>query len=194
MPIQGTTKIFEIMRSLTPAEKAALYYQIFENVQDWKIIYRIAIGEKHAKSLKDSTIQANTSKWKESDRIKDAVDEIKRYFYFKRQELEKEIKDNISTGETEPTNRTTKNEVVEKTNFLDRDEFLQFLNSRANAIQDDKLRNDILKMLSDNLRYKDTERDENNEIQRFYTPVTCENCQIYNKCKGCKLSQCPEML
>ena len=49
-------------------------------------------------------------------------------------------------------------------------------------------------MLSDNLRYKDTERDENNEIQRFYTPITCENCPIYNKCKSCELSKCLEML
>ena len=36
--------------------------------------------------------------------------------------------------------------------------------------------------------------DENNEIQRFYTPITCEKCTIYNKCKDCKLSKCPEML
>ena len=109
----------------------------------------------------------------------------------KKIELENEI---VAGLETETTNTIKENDDTEKTNFLDRDEFLQFLNSRANAIKDDKLRNDILKMLSDNLRYKDTERDENNEIQRFYTPVTCENCTIYNKCKDCKLSKCPEML
>ena len=96
--------------------------------------------------------------------------------------------------ETE-TRKTEEGEPInEKTNFLDRDEFLQFLNDRANQIQDDKTRNDILKMLSDNLRYKDTERDENNEIQRFYTPVTCENCEIYKRCKGCTVSECPKVL
>ena len=88
----------------------------------------------------------------------------------------------------------SKEKYTEKTNFLDRDEFLKFLNDRANQITDDKLRNDILKMLSDNLRYKDTERDENNEIQRFYTPITCENCEIYKRCKGCNVSGCPNML
>lgn len=184
-------KIFEIMRSLTPAEKAALYYQVLENVQDWKIIYRIAIGEKHANTLKQSTIQANTSKWKESDRIRDAVDEIKRYFYFKRQELEKEIIDNISSGETEATKEGRKNDFV---NLLDRDTFLEEINKGANSAKDEKDKREYLKMISDNLRYKDTERDENNEIQRFYTPITCENCEIYKRCKGCKLSNCPEML
>lgn len=178
------------MKSLTPSEKAALYFQVLESVQDWKIIYRIAIGEKHAKSLKDSTIQANTSKWKESDRIRNALDEIKRYFYFKRQDLEKEIKESISNGETETENGTKKEENAGKTNFLDRDEFLKFLNDRANKITDDKLRNDILKMLSDNLRYKDSDNNELQEIQRFYTPMNCENCEIYNKCKSCTLSEC----
>lgn len=178
------------MKSLSPSEKAALYFQVLESVQDWKIIYRIAIGEKHAKSLKDSTIQANTSKWKESDRIQNALDEIKRYFYFKRQDLEKEIKESISNGEAEPTNRTTETENNKNTNFLDRDEFLQFLNDRANKITDDKLRNDILKMLSDNLRYKDSDNDQNNEIHRFYTPVTCEICPIYSKCKDCDGCKC----
>lgn len=181
------------MKSLTPSEKAALYFQLLENEKDWKIIYRIAIGDKHAKSLKDSTMKANASKWKESDRIKNAYEEIKRYFYFKRQDIEKEIKENISTGETEATNGSPKTEVSEMTNFLDRDEFLKFLNERANKITDDKLRNDILKMLSDNLRYKDSDNNEVQEIQRFYTPKTCENCEIYNKCKSCNLSECPKV-
>ena len=96
--------------------------------------------------------------------------------------------------ETETTKSQTESARNESVNFLDRDEFLKFLNDRANEISDDKLRNDILKMLSDNLRYKDSETAENSEIQRFYTPKLCENCQIYNKCKDCKIENCPKML
>ena len=55
----------------------------------------------------------------------------------------------------------------------------KFSEEYANEIKDDKLRNDILKMLSDNLRYKDGENDENNEIQRFYTPLLCKDCKLY---------------
>lgn len=188
------TKFVSIMEDITKSEKAALYFQILERCTDWKEVYKIAIGEDRYNALTDKTKVTNTSRWKASHKIQKAREEIEMIFKAKQQEIEERTKGSNLSGETEPTNRTIKNEVVEKTNFLDRDEFLQFLNSRANAIQDDKLRNDILKMLSDNLRYKDTERDENNEIQRFYTPVTCENCTIYNKCKDCKLPQCPDML
>lgn len=179
------------MEDITKSEKAALYFQILERCTDWKEVYKIAIGEDRYNALTDKTKITNTSRWKASHKIQKAKEEIEMIFKAKQKEIEERAKEGNSSGETEPTNRTTRNEVVEKTtNFLDRDEFLQFLNDRANEIQDDKLRNDILKMLSDNLRYKDSERDENNEIQRFYTPVNCENCEIYNKCKSCKVTEC----
>lgn len=182
------------MEDITKSEKAALYFQILERCNDWKEVYKIAIGEDRYNALTDKTKKTNTSRWKSSHKIQKAREEIEMIFKAKQQEIEERTKESNPSGETETTNRTTKNEVSEKTNFLDRDEFLQFLNSRANEIKDDKLRNEILKMLSDNLRYKDTERDENNEIQRFYTPVNCQECAIYQKCKDCKLSNCPEML
>ena len=113
-------------------------------------------------------------------------------------EAEKAIKEKAiqeaNNGETEPPKGTTNKTNTEQTDFLNRDEFLKFLNTRANEITDDKLRNDILKMLSDNMRYKESENEGETEIQRFYTPQTCENCEIYNKCKSCKVDQCPKML
>ena len=182
------------MEDITKSEKAALYFQILERCTDWKEVYKIAIGEDRYNALTDKTKTTNTSRWKASHKIQKAKEEIEMIFKAKQKEIEERAKKGNSSGETEPTNTTKEGDFIEKTNFLDRDEFLQFLNSRANEIKDDKLRNDILKMLSDNLRYKDTERDENNEIQRFYAPVTCENCEIYKRCKGCKVSECPEML
>lgn len=181
------------MEDITKSEKAALYFQILERCTDWKEVYKIAIGEDRYNALTDKTKITNTSRWKASNKIQKAKEEIEIIFKAKRQEIEEKVKENNTGRETEPTNRTTKNEIAEKTNFLDHDEFLQFLNDRANQIQDDKTRNDILKMLSDNLRYKDTERDENNEIQRFYTPVTCQDCTIYKKCKDCNLPECPKV-
>lgn len=169
------------MENLTQSEKAALYFQLVENCEDWKVIYKIAIGEKHYNKLKESTQNANTSHWKKSPRIQNAYDEIKRRFYYKTEEIkQKAIENHIEKGSEEPQ-KGAKRSFAKATNFLDRDEFLQFLNDRANEIQDDKLRNDILKMLSDNLRYKDTERDENNEIQRFYIPLCCKDCDLYKQ-------------
>lgn len=172
-------------------EYAAIVFHIVENCNDWEKIYTIAKGPKSLNKVTEDSKNTMIYRWKNKPEIKKAIQELKQQYETKKENFRAAI---IAGVETEPINGTIKNESVEKTNFLDRDEFLQFLNSRANEIKDDKLRNDILKMLSDNLRYKDTERDENNEIQRFYTPVTCENCAIYQKCKSCNVSSCPAML
>lgn len=172
-------------------EYAAIVFHIVENCNDWEKLYTIAKGPKSLNKVTEDSKNTMVYRWKNKPEVKKAIPVIKNQIEAKKNEFKQMI---LAGEETEPTKGTTKNEPTEKTNFLDRDEFLQFLNSRANEIKDDKLRNDILKMLSDNLRYKDTERDENNEIQRFYTPVVCENCPIYNKCKDCNISKCPNVL
>lgn len=172
-------------------EYAAIVFHVVENCDDWYKIYTIAKGPKSLNKQTPDSKKALVSKWKNSPEIKRATDEIKKEIETKKDDFKKMI---IAGLETETTKSQTESARNESVNFLDRDEFLKFLNDRANEISDDKLRNDILKMLSDNLRYKDSETAENNEIQRFYTPKLCENCQIYNKCKDCKLESCPKML
>ena len=173
------------METLTEQERAAIIYHVFGGCKDRRTLFGIAEGENRVKRLSDKSLKTVATNWFKSHKIQSSI----KYFQTLKQEQENEIIENYlnSTGarETETTNQPNPKKRDNGVNFLDRDEFLQFLNDKANSIQDDKLRNDILKMLSDNLRYKDTERDENNEIQRFYTPLTCENCTIYQRCKGC---------
>ena len=179
------------MDKLNEQEQAAICFHVLGGCNDKPTLFRIACGAERYNKLTDKSKGVTVSKWYNSQKIQEGIKIYRSIQERKTYDLKNEI---IAGLETETINGAKENDNIEKTNFLDRDEFLQFLNSRANAITDDKLRNDILKMLSDNLRYKDTERDENNEIQRFYTPITCENCSIYQKCKACKLSNCPAML
>lgn len=179
------------MFKITVNDYAAIVFHVVENCTDWEQIYLIAKGPKSLNKVTEDSKSTLIYRWKNKPEIKKAIQEIKQQYETKKENFKADI---IAGVETETTNQDGKKKILQKTNFLDRDEFLQFLNDKANSIQDDKLRNDILKMLSDNLRYKDTERDENNEIQRFYTPVTCENCEIYKRCKGCNLSSCSKML
>ena len=172
-------------------EYAAIVFHIVENCNDWTKIYTIAKGPKSLNKASQDSINTMVYRWKNKPEIKKAIQELKQQYETKKENFKAAI---IAGVETEPTKGTNKKDTITKTNFLDRDEFLKFLNSRANEITDDKLRNDILKMLSDNLRYKDTDTDETTEIQRFYTPITCENCEIYKRCKGCTVSNCPAML
>lgn len=179
------------MENLTDLERAAIINHVFGGCKDRKLLFQIAEGENRVKRLNESSLKTTYNNWFKSYKIQSGI----RYFESLKKEQETEIINKYLSGlETEPIKPAEPTKIDDSVNFLDRDEFLQFLNDRANQIQDDKLRNDILKMLSDNLRYKDTERDENNEIQRFYTPVTCENCPIYNKCKDCNIPKCPNVL
>lgn len=179
-----------MIKDLTKAQQAAIYFHVVAGCNEWVDLFQIAEGKERYNNLKDSAKGQTVSRWKNSDLIQQGIADLK--YRLKIQEEEKE-RNLIERLKIEASQQEQPGAINEKTNFLDRDEFLAFLNTRANEIQDDKLRNDILKMLSDNLRYKDTERDENNEIQRFYTPVICENCPIYIKCSGCSLSECPKI-
>lgn len=68
--------------------------------------------------------------------------------------------------------------------FRDREQFLNFLNAEANRIKDGKTRLDVLKMLSDLQRMKEAESGRNGEIQRFYTPLQCGDCELYRKARA----------
>lgn len=68
--------------------------------------------------------------------------------------------------------------------FRDREQFLNFLNTEANRIKDGKTRLDVLKMLSDLQRMKEAENGKNGEIQRFYTPLQCQECELYRKARA----------
>ncbi len=179
-----------MIKDLTKAQQAAIYFHVVAGCNEWAELFQIAEGKERYNKLKDSAKGQTVSRWKNSDPIQQGIADLK--YRLKIQEEEKE-RNLIERLKSEANQEGKENSINDKTNFLDRDEFLAFLNTRANEITDDKLRNDILKMLSDNLRYKDTERDENNEIQRFYTPVTCQECAVYQKCKGCNLPSCPKV-
>jgi hypothetical protein len=180
------------MEDITKAEKAAIYYAILERCNDWQEVYKIAIGTERFNALTDKAKQSNASRWKTSHRVQKAKEEIEAVLIAKEKAIKEKTIKEFQGGETEATKGTTKKSNTEETDFLNRDEFLKFLNTRANEITDDKLRNDILKMLSDNMRYKESEKDEQTEVQRFYTPIICTDCAIYNKCKECKVINCPK--
>lgn len=65
--------------------------------------------------------------------------------------------------------------------FRDREQFLNFLNAEANRLSDQRARLDVLKMLSDLQRMKEAENGKNGEIQRFYTPLQCSDCELYRR-------------
>ena len=169
------------MENLNEFERAALFYYVFSGSQNKPFIYQLARGLDSYNKLTDKSKKTITYNWFKSQPVRDYIKKLEFERERQKQEYEQNILNSVVTETTEPgTTKFAKTDV----NFLDRDQFLEYLNQKANSQTDEKLQNETLKMLSDNLRYKDGEQ-ENNEIQRFYTPLTCQNCEIYIKCSGC---------
>ena len=173
--------------NLTPAEKAAIYLHVIDNINDWKELYKIAIGEYKFNLLADNTKNRYVTTWKNSEKIKKGIDEIKILFHGKLQEIKRKAVEEAQCNETETEKREEPKPIVQAqnaVNFLNPDEFLQFANDQANQITDEKERREYLKMIANLMNYKDSDREET-EIQRFYTPVNCLECEIYKKCGSC---------
>lgn len=176
-------------RDITQAEKAALYYHLVGKCNDWEQLYKIAKGEEAFNKLSTASKSASVSKWKNSDAIQA---EIKNISYLVQKEQEEAQERAVQAFKDNQEKEDGKGNLAE-INFLDRDEFLSYLNKQANRIQDEKSRNETLKMISDNLRYKDMDREKegDEDIRRFYTPMVCNECPLYLRCQKCPLDECP---
>ena len=168
------------MKGITDQDKAALYFQIFENCQDWQKIYAIAVGEQRFNALTEKTKQASTSRWKNSAAIKFAYEDLKRKINGIIQEERRKAVEEAQNEETKPTRRPTETEGI---NFLNLDEFLKYANNQANNIQDEKEKRAWVEMIGKYMNFK--ESDEQEQQIKAYLPVVCSDCEIYKRCSGC---------
>ena len=162
-------------REITVQERAAIYYHLVGRCDDWYQLYRIAKGDEALNKLSSDEVKAaSVSRWKKSEAMQKAIKEVRCILDMEKNEIEAKA---VETYKEDPEDAEVKQDV----NFLDRDEFLRYLNKQANRIQDEKSRNETLKMISDNLRYKDMDREKegDEDIMRFYVPITCSECPLY---------------
>jgi len=168
----------ETTKKLSEIEKAVITYAVFENINDWPKLYGIFRGEEYTRTTRADTFATMASRWKLSHLVRSYYEDVKkRKEEQQREAFERLEKENIC-GDSEPSE--TKNKKGFK-NLLDRDEFLRYLNDKVNELSDPNSVKDFLKLISDNMRYKENRSDKTNEIQRFYTPLTCKNCPLYKK-------------
>lgn len=168
--------------SLTEIEKIAIEYLAITGAKCWRTCYYMS----HDKNSDPGEIHpATISKWKNSKIVQDYFNTVR---YRHNERIQAEIENGIKQERTkkEGTQQETgnKNVTSQTVDFTNRNEFIKYLNSAVNSLQDDKQKTDYLKMLSDLLRFKETETGKDNEIQRFYTPITCNKCPIYRDQQG----------
>lgn len=177
------------MEDITKAEKAALYFHILERCEDWKELYKIAIGEDRYNNLSDKSRITSASRWKSSHRIQKAKEELQRNLKAWEDQIKENATANSLNQETEPTKKSRIISTDEDINFLDPDEFMKFASRQANDLTDEKDRRAYLEMIAKLMNYKDKDQEEQEQI-RAYLPVLCENCELYARCSRCSLSSC----
>lgn len=175
------------MENLTELERAAIIFHVYGGCKDRKILYQIAHGENKVNKLKSTSLEVMCGNWFRSHKIQSGI----KYFLTLKQDHETEIINKYIAGlETETKNGTGKQDPNELINFLNLDEFLQYANKQANKIQDEKERRAWVEMIGKYMNFKENEDGEQDQI-KAYLPQTCENCELYKRCKLCKLDFCP---
>jgi hypothetical protein len=207
--------------ALTKRQKIIITYCAERNLTDWKEIYALSYDGKEdyarnqvgfykrASELKNSSAaihlwdDAKFNQRQHEQEIREAViDEIRKNpekFGFVPIEKAVKINDNATVEDQQGTKETEQNESFSRlrknyVDFTNRDEFIDFVAKKINLIQDDKQKLDYMKILADLQQFKSPEKtDKKADIERFYMPLTCENCNLYkigaeNLAKGIKTS------
>ena len=156
---------------LTLTEKCLIdHLHLFPHEITWTDIYK---GSHNTSKVKMESLPQTVSKWKNSklvqDYVKQSETKVKNY-------LNEKTKENTVLDENGKRVFLGKDEI----NFTNLNEFINFLNTKANNLTDEKERQKYLQMLSDLLRFKDQDTKDS-DIIRFYMPVKCCNCPLKSK-------------
>lgn len=174
-----------MLKDLTPAQQAAIYLHVVGGFNDWAELFQIAEGKERYNKLTDKSKRQTVSLFRRSEKILEGIQDLKYKLGLKEKAIREDERNRA--GETEPTKSAAE---VEATNFLNLDEFLQYANQQANNVTDEKERRAWVELIGKYMSFKDRSEAEEVEIKRFYTPLECEKCEIYNKCRLCNLAEC----
>ena len=180
----------EILKQITEAEKAALTYRYYNGEKTFKNAYLIAFPDR--KNTNPDSLASRVSHWKNSPEIQKYCAEIElkdKQRILKLAEIQNKTKTETKTNTT-GSNASTETETNTAqdnggtfagtwTDFQDITQFLKFCEIQANTLTDEKDRQTYLKMIADLMRYKDSDNTGQNEVQRFYIPVRCKDCPLY---------------
>ena len=160
-------------KDLTLLEQAVLSHLYLHNIKDWRPYY-LALNPQ-CKATDDSLTKA-VSMFRRSARVQQYLRVLEQLqpVQFARA---KQTKD----GET---NLNEKAEGVFSDglkDFTDIQAFLTYCNERANSATNERDRQQYLKFISDLLSFKNSGNDQKTDIQRFYSPLQCSVCPLYQE-------------
>ena len=173
-------------QDLTEREKAVIIWGIVTGCKDWKKIYLLS-RENPPSSYSEKNTATAASRFKLSAKVRDFVQEQNAIFAAKADQIRNEAgttggtdpeTDTDSNGETK-TGNTAKNKKI-GVDFTNTDEQLKYLAGKADeVITDEKQRFEIIKLITEIQKRTQADDGPSTEIQRFYTSLRCQSCQLY---------------
>lgn len=201
------------MPKLSDREKICITFAALQDVTEKKINWAQIFAQSRNKQFDELAKNPNAaavSVWKNSADVKnffsDSVVAIKHFINREIEKAKNKLLDEIeqqanATGEGgETSGDFTENSLGDRLNetlskirrknsgiaedFTGRENLINALNELANNAKDSREKIDTLKIIADLQRFKDQAKQEDNEIKRFYMPLKCSECVLYQKAKA----------
>lgn len=169
-------------KTITQREIAVLYYHVFSGCEDWRLLYQLADNT-------DGTNQPNktaVSLWKHSDKVKNALVDIRQKFalitaQYEQRGADKEKEKKVNQGGNEHT-KTSGQKAVLRVDYTNPKNQADKLNELINTADDPGEALDALKVIIQSQR-ADRESAKEGKQTRVYIPINCADCPLYQDIK-----------
>lgn len=167
---------------ITDSEKAAILAYCYGIFGTWKETFLAAEAGK-PNNRKAESLQTTVGRWKNSPKVVKYTEFFTRLIADRdadarqrgREEAQKAAEDKTSTGESKHTTTTP------KIDYNDPKARRQLYNKIIQEASDDpRTQLDAAKLIEQTQR-DDKQAARDQQIQRFYTPVSCRSCPMYEK-------------
>lgn len=170
-------------KNLSEREKAAIHLHIYGGVNNWPLLYRIAVPDSFPdESLKGLSDLA--SKWKRSPKIQAYLQTVQEQKFLYEQRIKAAA---IEAGDNVRTNSDMSAQKEKNIDYSDPANQARKLNELVNSADDPGEALDALKVIISTQK-ADREAARDNKTVRAYVPITCSDCPLYSRAKN-KLSK-----
>lgn len=170
-------------KNLSEREKAAIHLHIYGGVNNWPLLYRIAVPDSFPdESLKGLSDLA--SKWKRSPKIQTYLQTVQEQKFLYEQKIKAAA---IEAGDNVRTNSDKSTQKEKNIDYSDPANQARKLNELVNSADDPGEALDALKVIISTQK-ADREAARDKKAVGAYVPITCYDCPLYLEAKN-KLSK-----